>query len=145
MTLDLIEELQDYLWEAECNPFNYYLTGQVNSDKWMAEYKRVTLFPEKHTNAIFTQTWVMENCYPQRNVIYDRVNRFVDHCRKLGIPNPYFENEIYDADVRWKSLHKNAVPALVEFREPHKIITEKDNIQQAIRAVSKIDIGEFNF
>ncbi len=116
MTLDLIEELQDDLWEAECNPFSYYLTGQVNSDKWMAEYERLTLYPEKYSEMLVTQTWYMKNCEPTRDKIYDRVNRFVEHCKKLKIPNPYFEYEIFIADERWQELHENAVPALIDFK-----------------------------
>ena len=117
MTLDLIEELKDDLWEAEVNPFSYFLTGQVDSDKWMSDYKRVTLYPEKYTNMLVTQTWEMKDCEPVREVIYERVNRFVDHCFRLGIPNPYFEHEIYQADERWKKLQPNAVPSLIDFKE----------------------------
>ncbi len=117
MTLDLIEELKDDLWEAEVNPFSYFLTGQVDSDKWMSEYKRVTLYPEEFNDMLLTQTWVMQGCHPEREVIYDRVNRFVNHCHKLGIPNPYFEHEIYKADLRWKKLHPNSVPLLIDFKD----------------------------
>jgi radical SAM superfamily enzyme YgiQ (UPF0313 family) len=116
MTLDLIEELSDDLWEAEVNPFSYFLTGQVHSDKWMSQYKRVTLYPEEYTQMLLTQTWILEGCQPEREVIYERVNRFVDHCYKLGIPNPYFEHEIHAADSRWQRLHQNAVPPLAELR-----------------------------
>ncbi len=123
-TLDLLTEMADYIWEAEVNPFSYYLTGQVNSDKWMSEYKRVTIFPEKYTDMLQVQTWEMQGCDPQREVIYERVNRFVAHCFKLGIPNPYSEKEIYDADMRWKKLHKNAVPALAEFRNSGTLIDD---------------------
>lgn len=117
MTLDLIEEMADYIWEAEVNPFSYYLTGQVNSDQWMQEYKRVTIFPEKYTDTLQVQTWEMQGCEPVREIIYERVNRFVEHCYKLGIPNPYSEIEIYKADKRWQKLHSNAVPTLAEFKD----------------------------
>lgn len=128
MTLDVIEEMADYIWEAEVNPFGYYLTGQVNSDKWMAEYNRVTIFPEEYTDMLQVQTWEMQRCEPVREVIYERVNRFVAHCYKLGIPNPYSEKEIYDADMRWKKLHVNAVPALAEFKNREVVINDFDKI-----------------
>ncbi|MGO4294301.1 B12-binding domain-containing radical SAM protein [Chitinophaga sp. RAB17] len=124
MTLDVIEEMADFIWEAEPNPFGYYLTGQVNSDKWMSAYKRQTIFSEEYTEMLQVQTWEMQGCEPVREEIYRRVNRFVEHCYKLGIPNPYSEKEIYDADVRWKRLHANAVPALVEFRNKEIIIND---------------------
>lgn len=145
MTLDLVEELKDDLWEAECNPFNYYLTGQVDSDKWMSEYKRVTLYPEDATDMLITQTWVLQDCQPSRREAYDRVNIFAEHCQKLGIPNPYFEHEIYEADKRWHRLHKNAVPPLVDFKH-NNYIDECKRISKKI-AVPGIELnsGDFNF
>lgn len=116
-TLNLIEELKDDIWEAEVNPFAYFLTGQVDSDKWMSEYPRITLYPEKYTDMLLTQTWVLERCHPTREVAYERAVRFVNHCTALGIPNPYFEHEIYRADIRWKKLHDNAVPSLIDFKD----------------------------
>lgn len=146
MTLDLIEELQDDLWEAECNPFSYYLTGQVNSDKWMAEYERLTLYPEKYSEMLVTQTWYMKDCEPTREKIYNRVNRFVEHCQKLGIPNPYFEHEIFNADERWKKLQKNAVPSLIDFKNSHSYINESRSIRQHLKASEiGVNLTEFNF
>ncbi|MBD0255165.1 MAG: B12-binding domain-containing radical SAM protein [Cytophagales bacterium] len=144
-TLDLIEELKDDLWEAEVNPFTYYLTGQVNSDKWMAEYKRVTLYPEEATDMLVTQTWIMEDCKPSREEIYDRVSRFVEHCEKLGIPNPYFEHEIFHADERWKKLQINAVPALIDFKNEKYIDDVKNaKVLESTEPVL-LDDTEFNF
>ncbi len=145
-TLNLIEELQDYLWEAECNPFNYYLKGQVDSDKWMAQYKRVTLYPEDATETLVSQTWSMKDCHPLHEEIYHRVNRFVEHCKKLGIPNPYTLEEIYYADERWKSLHKNAVPALVELNDGSVYIDDRKNIKKLNTVqVPKSDVEDFAF
>ncbi|MFC2155233.1 hypothetical protein ACFLRB_01915 [Acidobacteriota bacterium] len=59
---------------------------------------------------------------PNREEMYSRVNRFVQHCMKIGIPNPYTLKNIYRADKRWHRLHKNAVPMLVKFK--NKIIDE---------------------
>lgn len=146
MTLDLIAELKNDLWEAECNPFSYYLTGQVDSDKWMSEYKRVTLYPEDMQDMLITQTWIMEDCEPVRPVIYERVNRFVNHCRELGIPNPYFEYEIYEADERWKRLHKNAVPALVDFKDRLQAFDESRHVKLLDTSMNvSFQEGEFHF
>ncbi len=133
-TLDLIEELKDDLWEAECNPFSYYLTGQVDSDKWMKEYQRVTLYPDEMTGMLITQTWIMKNCEPSREETYERVNRFVAHCERLGIPNPYFEHEIFKADERWKRLQRNAVPALIEFKNASTYIDECKHVKRLVAA-----------
>lgn len=131
-TLDILTELKDYLWEAECNPFNYYLSGQVDSDLWMSEFKRITLYPEEAKNMLITQTWVMEDCMPSREETYERVSKFVSHCEKLGIPNPYFEYEIYKADLRWKKLQKNAVPPLVEFKNGKNYIDECKHLRMSV-------------
>ena len=145
-TLALIEELKDDLWEAECNPFSYYLSGQVDSDIWMSEFKRVTLYPEAAKDMLITQTWILQDCIPSREETYDRVSRFVAHCERLGIPNPYFEHEIYLADMRWKKLHKNAVPALVEFKNGDNYIDECKRVKK-LTEVQKVDLdsGEFGF
>ncbi len=145
-TLDLIEELKDDLWEAECNPFSYYLTGQVDSEVWMSEYKRVTLYPAEAKDMLITQTWYLDGCEPCREEIYRRVSRFVEHCEALGIPNPYFEHDIYKADLRWKRLHKNSVPALVDFKNGNVYLDECKRIKQFgdIRPAG-LDGGEFAF
>jgi radical SAM superfamily enzyme YgiQ (UPF0313 family) len=113
-TLALIEEMRDAIYEADCNPFQYYLTGQVNSDQWFKEYQHIPLYHEKMKDLLLVQKWNLD-CPPGREEIYQRVNRFMDHCNRLGIPNPYSLNDIYLADERWKKLHKNAAPALMEF------------------------------
>lgn len=110
-TLDLIEECKDYIWEAECNPFEYFYSGQSSSDEWAV--KREPLYKEEFNDMLILQSWTL-NCTPTREEIYKRVNRFVKHCSKLEIPNPYTLYEIYNADKRWKKLHRNAVPSLVE-------------------------------
>jgi radical SAM superfamily enzyme YgiQ (UPF0313 family) len=145
MTLDVIEELSDDIWEAECNPFNYYLRGQVDSDKWMSEYKRVTLYPPEAQSMLISQTWIMKDCHPVREEIYSRVNRFVNHCKKLGIPNPYFLHEIHQADERWKRLHSNAVPALVDFKNHNNYIRENKSVKKIISANVTVDEGDFSF
>jgi hypothetical protein len=122
-TLDMIEELRDYIYEAECNPFGYYLSGQVNSDEWAQTKKSMPLYPEKFKEMLILQTWIL-NCEPSREETYRRIRRFTQHCQNMGIPNPYSLYNIFQADDRWKKLHKTAVPSLVEFREKGVIIDE---------------------
>lgn len=113
LTLDLVEEMKDDIYEADCNPFIYFLTGQVESLQWAGDNKRQLYSPE-FQQMLMLETWVLDTP-PSREETYKRLNRFVDHCKKLGIPNPYALREIYDADERWKKLHTNAVPSLMDF------------------------------
>jgi radical SAM superfamily enzyme YgiQ (UPF0313 family) len=115
-TLDLIEELKDHIYEADCNPLFYFLTGQVNSENWAQKNKSILLYPETAKDMLFMQTWILDG-EPSREETFERLNRFSEHCEKIGIPNPYSLHDIYLADERWKILHKNAVPALVEFQQ----------------------------
>jgi len=125
MTLDLMEELKNDIYEAECNHFRYFLSGQVNSDEWLNKSKQ--LYPAKAKNMLITQTWILED-EPCREVVFKRINRFVEHCSELGIPNPYSMNEIYQAEERWKKLHKNAVPSLIDLKDKDMNIDECKNI-----------------
>ncbi len=113
MTLDLLTELKDYIYEAECDPFRYYYTGQVNSEEW-SNVGRSFLYPEEAKDMLIVQTWQL-NTEPSREVMYERGWWFKEHCKKLGIPNPYSISEIYQADERWKSLHDNAAPSFLSF------------------------------
>lgn len=122
-TLDLIEEIKDYIYEAECNPFQYFPSSQIDSDFWANKYGAALLFPEDVTDMIVTQTWTL-NVEPSWEEIYRRVIRFVEHCKKLGIPNPYTLREVYLADTRWQKLHKNAVPLITEFKNRKVFINE---------------------
>jgi radical SAM superfamily enzyme YgiQ (UPF0313 family) len=129
-TLDLIEELRSDIYEAECRPFYYYLSGQGGSDSdWWKNLGKISLYPEDTTNMLLFQTWLLD-CEPSREVTYKRMNRFVKHCKKLGVPNPYSMHDIYEADERWKKLHKNAVPPLVEFKNPDNYIDERKNVKK---------------
>ncbi len=129
-TLDLIEELRNDIYEAECRPFYYYLSGQVGSgDDWWGNMKKVPLYPGEAEDMLVFQTWLLD-CEPAREVSYERMNRFVAHCRKLGIPNPYSMHDIYEADERWKKLHKNAVPPLVDFKNSGTYIDENKSVKR---------------
>jgi len=128
-TLDLIEKLKDNIYEADANVFNYYLTGQANSNQWLNEKKSFPLYPQWAADMLVTQTWVMD-CAPSREEAYQRLNRFIEHIDNLGIPNPYSLKEIHRADERWKRLHKNAVPPLVRFKKGHVPIKERENLKK---------------
>jgi radical SAM superfamily enzyme YgiQ (UPF0313 family) len=127
-TLALIEELKNDIYEADCNPFWYFGGGQVNSSAWNKQYKNLPLFPEEARDMLMLQTWVPD-CEPSREERYDRVNRFVQHCSRLGVPNPYSLDEVYKADERWKKIHKNAVPPLVAFQDKNHHIDECKKIK----------------
>lgn len=143
LTLDFIERMKDNIYEADCNPFNYYLTGQVNSDEWLKNNKGVLLYPQWATDMLVSQTWMMEG-EPSRQETFERVNRFVKHCKKLGIPNPYSLKEINKADERWKSLHKNAVPCLVDLNNKDIYIDENTRVKELIFS-DKIDLANEGF
>ncbi len=123
-TLDTIEKLKDDIYEAECNSFIYLVTGQVGSDMFSSRYKVRSLYPEKYEPNLMIQSWYLES-EPSREVTYDRIKRFVEHCRKLGIPNPYSMQDIFEADERWKRLHENSVPTLIDFRSGKKVFEPK--------------------
>ncbi len=148
-TLELIEELKDDIYEADCNPFLYFLTGQVNSDEWTRKNESILLYPEESKEMLILQTWVLGG-EPSREETFQRLNRFVQHCNNVGIPNPYTLEEIYKADERWKKLHKNAVPLMVEF-QPDKdnirpYINENKNIKKIVFARNiQADKGEWGF
>jgi len=140
MTLDLVEELKNDIYQAECNPFLYLYSGQNSSDKW--QEKRMLLYPEWARNMLVFDSWTLD-WHPPREVAYERMHRFVEHCIKLGIPNPYSFKEIFDADQRWKKLQKFAVPPLDEFGDPHDLI--KENLKSRITVGRcSVDDGDFN-
>ncbi len=141
-TLDLIEELKDSIYEAECNPFNFYMGGQVSFNNW--KEKALLLYPAEAKKMLIAQTWTLD-LEPERSVIYDRVCRFVAHCRGLGIPNPYTITDIYDADERWKNLQKNAVPALMDFKKKGAPLTECRNVKRFIKAAVVTHEDDWDF
>ncbi|MCP4154454.1 MAG: radical SAM protein [bacterium] len=141
MTLDMIEELRNDIWECETNPFNYFFTGQQRGDDWAD--KRMLLYPEYSTNWLLSQTWTLD-IEPKREEVYRRMSRLVQLCDRLGVPNPYTIHDIYKADERWKRLHKNAVPSIAEIRDPDVHIDERKNLKNLIFAKkSHQDDGDF--
>ncbi|WP_010248520.1 B12-binding domain-containing radical SAM protein [Acetivibrio cellulolyticus] len=144
-TLDLLEELQDYIYEAECDPFRYFHTGQVNADVWANEIGNEYLYPAEATDMLLTQTWVLK-AEPGREEIYSRQCRFKEKCKELGIPNPYSLKEIQAADERWKRLHKNAVPMITDLAKGVVSIDECKNVKRILQVESQLtDDTEFNF
>ncbi len=142
-TLDLITEMADDIYEADCSPFWYYAQGQVASDQWAD--KRRLLFPADARESLLIETWVLD-LEPRRPEIYERMWRFVQHCKSLGLPNPYSMQDINDADRRWLELHKNAVPPLVDFLAKKKTIDENKYIKEWKAADTTIDDdGDFGF
>lgn len=141
-TLNLIEELKDDIYEADCNPFWYFYSGQRDSDKW-SKY-RIPLYPEKFNDLLGIQSWTL-NYEPLREAAYKRVNEFIDFCSKLGIPNPYKLKDIINADNRWKKLHKNSVPSIIDFNtksivpDKGKIIKEKYTTSKEINLEDEWD------
>jgi len=142
-TLDLLEELADDIFEAEADPFRYFYSGQVDGDKWLQETGNSLLYPEEATEMLITQTWKL-HAYPKREEIYNRACRFRQHCKKLGIPNPYSVSEIYKADERWRKLHKNAVPALMDLEKQELFLGENKRISPII-AAQKTNFAEADF
>jgi radical SAM superfamily enzyme YgiQ (UPF0313 family) len=129
MTLDFVEELKDYIYEAEFNPFFYFYAGQSSGDEWVKQSR--LLYPEWAREMLISQTWILE-CEPSREEAYNRLNRFIHHCTKLGIPNPYSMSEIQRADERWKKLHKNASPALIDLEDPQVYVDDRQRVEKRI-------------
>jgi hypothetical protein len=141
-TLNLIEEMADDIFEADCSPFWYFLNAQSGDNQWKA--KSMPLYPGKTRDMFIIQTWILD-LEPKREEIYRRMWRFVEHCKNLGIPNPYSLHDFHQADLRWIKLHKNAVPPMVEF-DRARYIDENKNIKELILAREmETDDGDFGF
>ncbi len=142
-TLDLIEKISDDIYEADCSPFWFFLTGQPGAGEW--QKKSIPLYPEKTRDLLLVQTWTLD-CEPSREEIHRRMWRFVRHCHNLGIPNPYSLHDIYQADERWQGLHRNAVPPLVDFKNTNAYIDDNKNLKQLLFATNlPQDEGDFEF
>ncbi|UCH92884.1 MAG: B12-binding domain-containing radical SAM protein, partial [Candidatus Aminicenantes bacterium] len=144
-TLEFIEVCQDNIYEADFNAFNYYLSGQANSQQWLKKNKPIRLYPAWAREMLVTETWILEG-EPTRESAYSRLNRFVQHCDKLGIPNPYSLKDVCGADQRWKKLHKNAVPAVVELKDSSTHIDETRQVKEFITAAHRnLEQEDFDF
>jgi hypothetical protein len=142
-TLAFLETSKNQIWEVECNPFYYYYVGQPNAHKWLK--KRKLLYPDYAKDMLISQTWILD-CEPSREERFKRMFRLVEHCKKLGIPNPYTTKEIFQADVRWEQLHENAVPPLIKFENNGVCIEENRHVKQLSLAKDiNRDEGDFIF
>ena len=142
-TLDLLTQLKEYIYDGECNPFIYGYSGQGKSDEW--QDKRILLYPEEAADMLIIQTWIVDG-EPSREETYRRISRFVEHCKRLGIPNPYSLHEIHNADKRWERLHKNAVPPLAHFKKKGAYINECRNVKKILYLHSSLqNDGDFGF
>jgi hypothetical protein len=141
-TLDFLSECKNDIWEAECEYFNYNYSGQSHSQQWGGRRKLV--YPADARDMLMINKWGVDG-EPSREVIMNRVCRFVRHCDKLGIPNPYSLREIYQADQRWKALHTNAVPPLMEFRSEKGYIDECRSIRKLEQVENTLEFsGDFD-
>jgi radical SAM superfamily enzyme YgiQ (UPF0313 family) len=143
-TLKLLEELKDDLYEADCTPFQYFLTGQSNSHNWKKKHKSVPLYHPDSRDMLMVQTWILE-AKPSRQEIYERVSRFVRHCQNLGIPNPYSLKDTYKADKRWKKLQPNAVPELLEFSKTVNIAENRGDKKILFAQNTKSSLKDISF
>ena len=141
-TLDLIEELKTDIWEAECNPFTYFYSGQGRSDEW--EAKRILLYPPWAKDMLITQTWIV-NDTPKREEMFGRIYRFVEHCKRLGVAIPWSVLDVNHSDERWHRLHKNAVPRLFDLMKKNEYRDEDKDVKETIKAKYIVDEKEFEF
>jgi hypothetical protein len=142
-TLDFLSECKNDIWEAECEYFNYNYSGQSHSRRWAG--KRKLVYPVEAREMLMVNKWEVEG-KPSREEIMNRVCRFVQHCNRLGIPNPYSMYEIYQADQRWKKLHVHAVPSLVELGVEKNYIDECRYLEQLHQVQNTMDFPEdFDF
>lgn len=144
-TLDLIEELKDDIFQAECNYFLVHYSRQAKADDWRKHIR--LLYPEKTLDMVVFQYYTPGPGFePSREESFRRVHRFEAYCKKLGIPNPYSYKEHLEADKRWKKLHKNAVPPLVDFISREKYIDENKNIKiESFAKNRRTGEGDFDF
>ncbi len=140
-TLDLVEELKNDIFQAECNYFLVHYSQQTEANKW-APYRKL-LYPEEAKKMLLFEYYTLDYI-PRREETFQRIYRFEAHCRKLGIPNPYSYTEHIKADERWRKLHKNAVPPLLDFKRSGKYIDENQKIKLPSYAVNDIP-KELNF
>jgi radical SAM superfamily enzyme YgiQ (UPF0313 family) len=125
-TLDLVEELRNDIYQAEANPFHYHSPTQFGADQWAGN--KINLYSEKSRKMLVFETWTA-NIEPLRQEAYQRLFRFNQHCRDLGIPNPYSLDDYLKAEERWKKLHKHAVPSVLDFLSKTGDINENKNLK----------------
>lgn len=142
-TLDFITAFKDDIYEAECNPFRYFESGQVDSGKWSRGIERIPLYPGETNELLMNRTLVFKS-NPTWEETIERVHRFVLHCDRLGVPNPYTLPAIYEVDEHWKKLHRNAVPSLADLNDKNVDVNESKNVEKIVELQNKLDVdGDF--
>lgn len=139
-TLDLLEELKNDIWEAECNPFLYFYTGQSSNNEWSK--LRTLLYPEWAKDMLITQTWRV-NCEPSREEMYSRICRFAELGKKLGTIIPWSIQGVNRADQRWKKLHTNAVPPVSDLLKNRN--TDENKYVKMLQYASPVEEEDDNF
>ena len=144
-TLDLVEELKDDIFQAECNYFLVHYSKQASAREWRKNSR--LLYPGSALDMLVFQYYTPSpGMEPSREETFRRVHRFEAHCKKLGIPNPYSYDQHVKADERWKRLHKHAVPPLLDFMIGKNYINENFNIKNfAYAQNTRADDADFNF
>ena len=144
MTLDLIRELKNDIYQAEPAPLEYVYSGQSNSKEW--KKKGRLLYPERMSKELLhSYVWVIGND-PSRETVLRRIYEFDNLLKSLGIPNPYSLEEHFKADERWKRLHKNAVPSLLRFYNREEYVDDTADIKLLNSiANSRVEEDSFNF
>jgi hypothetical protein len=123
-----VEELKDDIFQAECNYFLMHYSKQFKADEWR-KYIQL-LYPEKDLDMLVFQYYTPgTHMEPSREETFRRMHRFEAHTKKLGIPNPYSYDQHIKADQRWRKLHKNAVPSLLEFMDHKSYVNDTQNIK----------------
>jgi radical SAM superfamily enzyme YgiQ (UPF0313 family) len=144
-TLDLIEELKDDIFQAECNYFLVHYSRQTKAEDWRKNIR--LLYPESALDMLIFQYYTPAPGFePSREETFRRVHRFDAHCRKLGIPNPYSYSAHVEADERWRRLHPNAVPPVVEFVKRDHYINDTQHLNIPSLAINKREeCSDFDF
>jgi radical SAM superfamily enzyme YgiQ (UPF0313 family) len=141
-TLDLIEELKDDIYETTFRPLLYYKSKRP---KFGVCEKSKKLYPDYAKDKVLIETWIPD-IEPSREETYGRLNRFHEHITKLGIPNPYSLYELEKADIRWKKLHDNAVPSILELKGKNQYVDECRSIGEIqLLDNSLVDTEDFAF
>jgi hypothetical protein len=144
-TLDLLEELKNDIFQAECNYFLVHYSKQASAGEWRKVID--LLYPESAQSMLVFQYYTPgPGMVPSREETFRRVHRFEAHCRKLGIPNPYSYDQHVKADERWRRLHKHAVPSLLDFLVTKEYINENFYIENfSFAQNTRSDDVNFNF
>jgi len=140
-TLLFLDEMKEYIYSIDFNPFRYYYHGQTASDEWARFRKPV--YDESIKEQIITQSWELD-IYPDSTVRFQRCNELVKFCKSIDLPIPYSSYEIYKADLRWKKIQKYAVPTLVEIKS-RRIENIKVDYKKYDSIVNDLNIGFEDF